>query len=438
MRASLFISLVLFSLAAHAQEVPPPTAVPQNIAQVQSALTQRQLQNMGAVSTSPLLASFNRTPIQNELIQRQLQRAGAVPPQQAISSSSLDQQRQQEQSASSLPDQQRVGEAAPVPPLPYKAPSASRPPRLSATADRLSNKTEFGQFAPHTAAETELETMLRGKDKDIDLALANWLIAADTPQFSDMTREEYFAQLDAMTDQVRKEMARMQGVALSRGEDVNAPSVRCATFCNAIIKLGFGYADEFSDENLSLDQMKELYSNANNIFLAGLLRTRRGTCVSMPLLYLVIGQRLGMPVHLVAIGKHYFVRWEEPGYRMNIEATLVDRSYVTPDDSAYLESEGKTLNQLKGYELRNLTRREVVGNLFFNRSGHLDTQNLPQATQQCLDLSRAEHLAPGDPAIKATHERVYKYYGIKPEHTSIEIVIKPKDTSLEFINTPKQ
>ena len=42
------------------------------------------------------------------------------------------------------------------------------------------------------------------------------LIAADTPQFSDMTREEYFAQLDAMTDQVRKEMARMQGVALNR------------------------------------------------------------------------------------------------------------------------------------------------------------------------------------------------------------------------------
>ena len=184
--------------------------------------------------------------------------------------------------------------------------------------------------------------------------------------------------------------------------------------------------------------MKELYRNANNVFLAGLLCALwRGTCVSIPL-YLVIGQRLGMPVHLVAIGKHYFVRWEEPGYRMNIEATLVDRSYVTSDDSAYLESEGMTVNQLKGYELRNLTRREVVGNLFFNRSGHLNTQDLPQATQQCLDLSRAEHLAPADPAIKATHERVFKYYGIKREHTSIEIVIKPKDTSFEFINTLKQ
>ena len=65
----------------------------------------------------------------------------------------------------------------------------------------LSDATEFGQFAPATDAERELEGMLRGKDDDIDLALANWLIAADIPQFADMPREAYFVELDAMTKQ---------------------------------------------------------------------------------------------------------------------------------------------------------------------------------------------------------------------------------------------
>ena len=114
----------------------------------------------------------------------------------------------------------------------------------------------------------------------------------------------------------------------------------------------------------------------------------------MPLIHLVIGRRFGFPVYLVAVGKHYFIRWEEPGYRMNIETTQVDRVWVTNDESAYVESEGLTPEQLSGSELRNLTNREVIGTLFFARQGHLTTKNGVFETQACIDLSRARHLAP--------------------------------------------
>ena len=287
------------------------------------------------------------------------------------------------------------------------------------------NKVQFGEFVPSTDSARKLREMYLAKDEDIDLAEANWLIAADMPEFSDMTREAYFAQLDAMTEQVRKEMARMKEIALSESKDVKAPSVRCSIFHNAVLTLKFGYAKELSSENLTLELRAMLLRDGNNTFLAGMLRTRRGTCVSMPLLYLVIGQRLGMPVHLVAVGQHYFIRWEEPGYRMNIETTIVEGPYVTSDDSAYLEVEGMKPDQVKGSTLRNLTRREVLGTLFFNRSIHSAAQKPPRVTQQCLDLSRGYHLAPEDTAIKGSYERVFDYYGIKQEHPAIKAATTP-------------
>ncbi len=284
--------------------------------------------------------------------------------------------------------------------------------------------TEFGQFSPYTEAEHELEKLLHGKDENIDLALANWLIAADVPQFSDMSRETYFAQLNVMISQVRQDVGKMQKVAESRGKSLNDPDTRCAIFCSAIIKLHFAYTEEFRQENLTPALMKGLYSDANNILLAGLFRTHRGSCVSMPLIYLVIGQRLGLPVHLVAVGKHYFVRWEESRYRMNIETTIVDKVSVTPDDSVYLDIEGITREQLAGSDLRNLSNREVVGNLFFARSAYWATRGPECKTQQCLDLSRASHLSPDDPGIKVSHQALFSFYGIKPEHKSLNI--KPK------------
>jgi hypothetical protein len=284
----------------------------------------------------------------------------------------------------------------------------------------LSGKTAFGQFGPGTEAERELEKMLHGQDEAIDLALANWLIVADIPQFHDMTREAYFKQIDSMTEQVRQAMAAMQKTG-SHGANANAPDTRCYQFCSAIIGLRFAYREEFRSQTITRSQETALHADENNIFLAGLLRTRRGSCVSMPLVYLVIGRKLGLPVHLVTVGKHYFIRWEKPGYRMNIEPTLVEKVCMTPDDSVYLETEGLTRAQLRGSDLRNLTSREVVGHLFFTRAGHWAAKGAQYENPRCLDLSRANHLAPDDPAIKALYSAIFKYYGIKPEHTSLDI-----------------
>jgi len=279
----------------------------------------------------------------------------------------------------------------------------------------------FGQFPAVTGSERELEAMLRGRDEDIDLALANWLVASDVPQFANLTREAYFKQLDGMIDHVRREIARRREVAKSKGKDPDEPGTRCAIFCGAMISLGFGYREEFAQHDLAPAQMRGLYADANNTFLAGLLRTMRGSCVSMPLIYVVVGQRLGYPVHLVHVGKHCFVRWQEPRYRINVETTAVDHVWVTDDDSAYLEDEKMTKNQVAGNELRNLSNREVVGNLLFIRSSHWVMKAEQEHTKSWMDLSRALRLSPDDPAIAKTYQSIYGHYGLKADQSLADL-----------------
>jgi hypothetical protein len=304
----------------------------------------------------------------------------------------------------------------------YAAFAGQVPPSLAEAPEEEthSDKTGLGQALPGTDADRQLEKMLRGKDQDIDLALANWLIASDIPEFHDLTREAYFAQLDAMTEQVRGDMAKMQASGYG-GTDADDPKTRCQRFCSAIIGLQFSYTEEFREENLTAAQMKALYANPDNISLAGLLSTRRGSCVSMPLIYLVIGQRLGMPVHLVALGKHFYIRWEEPRFRVNIETTSVKKIAWTPDDSVYLDTEGMTRNQVRGSDLRNLSNREVVGELFFTRMSYWHTKGEKCETQSLRDLTCARHLAPDDPSIERTYQAVFNHHGSKPEYTSVDV-----------------
>jgi hypothetical protein len=63
------------------------------------------------------------------------------------------------------------------------------------------------------------------------------------------------------------------------------------------------------------------FANAADVFLPGLTGiSRRGTCSSLPVLYVAVGRRLGYPLKLVTTRGHLFVRWEDERERFNFEA----------------------------------------------------------------------------------------------------------------------
>ena len=64
------------------------------------------------------------------------------------------------------------------------------------------------------------------------------------------------------------------------------------------------------------------FANPPDVFIHGLLGPeRRGTCSSLPVLYVAIGRELGYPLKLVTTKGHLFVRWENGRERFNVEAT---------------------------------------------------------------------------------------------------------------------
>lgn len=134
-----------------------------------------------------------------------------------------------------------------------------------------------------------------------------------------------------------------------------------------------------------------------NHFLHGVLSGHGGTCVTMPVLYVAIGRRLGYPLHLVRAKEHIFVRWEGGGDRFNIEAT--SPGFVPRDDEYYLRRP-RPLTRVDlgtGCYLHNLSRREEIA-LFLHERGCC-LRDLLRLAESLQAFSLADHFAPNDPCI---------------------------------------
>jgi len=95
-----------------------------------------------------------------------------------------------------------------------------------------------------------------------------------------------------------------------------------------------------------------------NKSVAHYLKTKKGNCVSMPLLLVILAERLGVRVHLSLAPLHIFVRYTDAGGLVtNIETTsgtlLTDQQYV---DAFSIPQEALDHN----IYLQNLTKRQAI------------------------------------------------------------------------------
>ncbi|MBN1306464.1 MAG: tetratricopeptide repeat protein [Chitinispirillaceae bacterium] len=88
---------------------------------------------------------------------------------------------------------------------------------------------------------------------------------------------------------------------------------------------------------------------------------KRGSCVGMSLLYLLLAEKTGLPLHGVLAPSHFFVRYDDGKTRLNIE-TL--RKGECMSEAWYRQRYGITDTVL--YPLRNLTAQEVVAVVHYN------------------------------------------------------------------------
>lgn len=137
--------------------------------------------------------------------------------------------------------------------------------------------------------------------------------------------------------------------------------------------------------NLAFSEGEYDGADSRNLFIHGLLSGHGGTCVTMPILYVAVGRRLGYPLKIAHAMEHTFVRWEEPGgERFNIEATSEG---FCPHDDAYYHKRPRPLTDedlATGFYLRSLTPREELADFLANRGTCLTEHLLTYPAMEAL------------------------------------------------------
>ena len=121
-----------------------------------------------------------------------------------------------------------------------------------------------------------------------------------------------------------------------------------------------------------------------NRYINGLLDTKSGSCLTLPLLYFAVAQRLGYPVHLVAGPQHLFLRYDDKRLKyQNIEAT--SGGSWSPDIRIINDLEIPKKGIESGCYLRTLNNKEFLGELYAENARYwaikAETRNPTKAVQ---------------------------------------------------------
>ncbi len=210
-----------------------------------------------------------------------------------------------------------------------------------------------------------LDDVLRLPEEHIDVATAA-LIASE--YWSDMVAgRRYLEQLDAMALEVQARLRRQ----------------RLNTNSQAIPVINQYLFNELGFKTISHAH------DPNDLFLHSVMDRRQGYCLSLSVLYLAIGERLGLDLHGVVVPGHFFVRYDTGRVRFNIETTS---NGASPPDEHYIERFHVPQNGFHSIYMENLNKRQTLG-CFFNNLGNVYNEIGDVETAQ-LALERAVAINP--------------------------------------------
>ncbi len=199
-------------------------------------------------------------------------------------------------------------------------------------------------------SEAQLQALANLPEEQIDIGRVALILASEAYPGLDIPR--YSAQLDAMVADIR----RLTGSS-------HDPDYRIRAM-NTYLYLDTGFHYDQDDQNAK---------QPKNRFLNGILETKAGSCVTLPLLYQALAQRLGYPVYPVAAPQHLFLRYVDRRQKMqNIEATS-GGGFSTDDEYAeVLEISAQGIKS--GTYLKTMTYRQLLGDLIAGNGYHWTTQ----------------------------------------------------------------
>jgi hypothetical protein len=187
-----------------------------------------------------------------------------------------------------------------------------------------------------------LRQLLKQPEENADLATAE--VAVEHMIDPSINEKTVMEQLDAWAAKVRARFP--QGGATSNDAKF---TVLISTLYEP------GPWNDFHPFSYDLDDPEGL--NISNKLMSRYLASRKGNCVSMPELLVILGQKLGIPLTLAYAPRHTLAKYRrDDGEWVNFEAT----SHGPKADSSYVRELGITPKAVaSGIYLRPLSRREA-------------------------------------------------------------------------------
>ena len=225
-----------------------------------------------------------------------------------------------------------------------------------------------------------------------DIAEVNLLCALGLPGSEGLDVAASCQQLDHWAELVRRAIDHYQPQYKRNPDrfDGSPGKFRMEVLVSVLqLELGVKYYEPFKNTFHAYD--------SRAVFAHGVLSGFGGTCVSLPVINVAVGRRLGYPLYLVESREHCFARWDEPGgERFNIECA--GRGFGSYDDAYYrrqMHSDVKDSHIEAGTFLGNLSRRSELAYFFSLRSEcYKDHLQLDQSLES---LYYARQLAPKHP-----------------------------------------
>ncbi len=171
---------------------------------------------------------------------------------------------------------------------------------------------------------------------------------------------------DADAEWCKRELASLtHELRLSLGDEGN-PEEKVKIINNFMFKeKGFGYSErakeyfagKIPDNQLSNEEYRDFFT------ISALLKTRKGVCLNLSILYLMLAEQLKLPIYGSILPGHIFVRYIEDGRsRINIDPAGSGLEYYHYDDSFKIDLDDKN-DSIYGQKVGNYN---VVGAYLYN------------------------------------------------------------------------
>jgi regulator of sirC expression with transglutaminase-like and TPR domain len=217
-----------------------------------------------------------------------------------------------------------------------------------------------------------IEQILELPEEQIDIGLADLVLAKDF--YPDLRIESFLYAFNYMADRFNYFFGQHTDPD-KRVRALNTFLYRKGEWNDSIT---FGY----DDDDLHVRKL-------SNKFINGYIATKKGSCITLPMMYVILAERLGFPIYASRLPYHFFVRYVPekriPKFQENIEATN-GGGYAS--DKEYRKTFHVPDKSVKnGVYLRTLTKKEYLASLLLiNANEWLAHKNIDKA-KYFLELS---------------------------------------------------